>query len=45
MGAGMAVNLLKAGHEVTVYNRTAAKTRSVVAQGDKPFHRTTAVAA
>ena len=33
MGAGMAVNLLKAGHELTVYNRTAAKTRSVVAQG------------
>ena len=25
MGTGMAANLLKAGHEVTVYNRTAAK--------------------
>jgi NADPH-dependent glutamate synthase beta subunit-like oxidoreductase len=25
MGAGMALNLVKAGHEVTVYNRTPAK--------------------
>jgi 3-hydroxyisobutyrate dehydrogenase-like beta-hydroxyacid dehydrogenase len=25
MGAGMAANLLKAGHAVTVYNRTRAK--------------------
>jgi 3-hydroxyisobutyrate dehydrogenase-like beta-hydroxyacid dehydrogenase len=27
MGAGMASNLLKAGHELTVYNRTAAKAK------------------
>lgn len=33
MGSGMAANLLKAGHEVTVYNRTAAKTEVLVAQG------------
>src|SRR4051794_1347640 len=32
MGAGMAANLLKAGHEVTVYNRTQAKTDELVAQ-------------
>ena len=25
MGSGMAANLLKAGHELTVYNRTASK--------------------
>jgi 3-hydroxyisobutyrate dehydrogenase-like beta-hydroxyacid dehydrogenase len=35
MGAGMAANLLKAGHEVTVYNRTPAKAQSLVAQGAK----------
>jgi 3-hydroxyisobutyrate dehydrogenase-like beta-hydroxyacid dehydrogenase len=33
MGTGMAANLLKAGHEVTVYNRTAAKAQSLAAQG------------
>jgi 3-hydroxyisobutyrate dehydrogenase-like beta-hydroxyacid dehydrogenase len=33
MGIGMAANLLKAGHEVTVYNRTAAKAQLLVAQG------------
>ena len=33
MGAGMAASLLKAGHEVTVYNRTAAKAAPLVAQG------------
>ena len=33
MGAGMAANLLKAGHEVTVYNRTAAKGQALVGQG------------
>ncbi len=32
MGAPMAVHLLRAGHEVTVYNRTAAKARSCVAE-------------
>ena len=33
MGAGMATNLLKAGHEVTVYNRTLAKAEALVAEG------------
>lgn len=33
MGAGMAANLVKAGHEVTVYNRTPAKMAPLVEQG------------
>jgi 3-hydroxyisobutyrate dehydrogenase-like beta-hydroxyacid dehydrogenase len=33
MGSGMAANLLKAGHEVTVYNRTPGKAQALVAQG------------
>ncbi|MBK8176296.1 MAG: NAD(P)-dependent oxidoreductase [Rhodospirillales bacterium] len=33
MGAGMATNLLKAGHEVTVYNRSPAKAEALVAEG------------
>jgi 3-hydroxyisobutyrate dehydrogenase-like beta-hydroxyacid dehydrogenase len=33
MGAGMAANLLKAGHEVTVYNRTPDKVQPLVEQG------------
>jgi 3-hydroxyisobutyrate dehydrogenase-like beta-hydroxyacid dehydrogenase len=33
MGSGMAANLLKAGHEVTVYNRTSSKAQPLVAQG------------
>jgi 3-hydroxyisobutyrate dehydrogenase-like beta-hydroxyacid dehydrogenase len=33
MGSGMAANLLKAGHEVTVYNRTAGKVQALVEQG------------
>jgi len=33
MGSGMAANLLKAGHEVAVYNRSAEKTRPLVEQG------------
>ena len=33
MGAGIAANLLRAGHEVTVYNRTPAKGRALVEQG------------
>lgn len=33
MGAGMALNLLKAGHEVTVYNRSPAKAAPLVAAG------------
>src|SRR5260370_22745441 len=35
MGAGMAANLLKAGHEVTVYNRTRAKAEALVRGGAK----------
>jgi 3-hydroxyisobutyrate dehydrogenase-like beta-hydroxyacid dehydrogenase len=35
MGAGMAANLLKAGHHVSVYNRTPAKAQALVAQGAK----------
>jgi 3-hydroxyisobutyrate dehydrogenase-like beta-hydroxyacid dehydrogenase len=35
MGAGMAANLLKAGHEVTVYNRTRAKAEALVMGGAK----------
>ena len=33
MGAAMAGNLIKAGHEVTVYNRTPEKARTMVAAG------------
>lgn len=33
MGAGMAASLLKAGHRVTVFNRTRARTEPLVAQG------------
>lgn len=33
MGAGMAGNLLKAGHEVVVWNRTAARAEPLVEQG------------
>jgi len=33
MGAGMAMNLLKAGHELTVYNRTPAKATALVESG------------
>jgi 3-hydroxyisobutyrate dehydrogenase-like beta-hydroxyacid dehydrogenase len=33
MGSGMASNLLKAGHAVTVYNRTPEKARPLAAQG------------
>ncbi len=33
MGAGMAANLLKAGHKVTVYNRTREKAEPLAAQG------------
>jgi 3-hydroxyisobutyrate dehydrogenase-like beta-hydroxyacid dehydrogenase len=35
MGAGMAANLLKAGHEVTVYNRTRARAEALVEGGAK----------
>jgi 3-hydroxyisobutyrate dehydrogenase-like beta-hydroxyacid dehydrogenase len=33
MGAGMAISLLKAGHDVTVYNRTSSKAAPLVALG------------
>src|SRR3954447_26732274 len=33
MGAGMATNLLKAGHDLTVYNRTPAKAQPLARQG------------
>ncbi len=33
MGTGMAANLIKSGHEVTVYNRTTAKMQTLIAQG------------
>ena len=36
MGSGMAANLIKAGHEVTVYNRTANRAEPLVKQGAKP---------
>jgi 3-hydroxyisobutyrate dehydrogenase-like beta-hydroxyacid dehydrogenase len=35
MGAGMAASLLKAGHDVTVYNRTRTKLEALVALGAK----------
>jgi 3-hydroxyisobutyrate dehydrogenase-like beta-hydroxyacid dehydrogenase len=35
MGAGMATNLVKAGHDVTVYNRTRAKVETLVKLGAK----------
>jgi len=39
MGAGMAANLVKAGHHVTVYNRTPEKAAALVAQGAKAATR------
>ncbi|MDT5234099.1 MAG: hypothetical protein QOF47_86, partial [Mycobacterium sp.] len=36
MGAGMAANLLKSGHEVTAYNRSKDKVAALVEQGAKP---------
>lgn len=33
MGSGIATNLLNAGHEVAVYNRTSAKTKPLVEKG------------
>lgn len=35
MGSGMAANLLKAGHALTVYNRTPAKAEALVAEGGR----------
>ena len=39
MGAGMAANLLRAGHRVTVYNRTASRARPLVEQGARAATR------
>ena len=39
MGVGMAANLLKAGPQVTVYNRTANKTHALVEQGARVVAR------
>jgi 3-hydroxyisobutyrate dehydrogenase-like beta-hydroxyacid dehydrogenase len=36
MGAGMATSLIKAGHQVTVYNRTPQKMDALAAQGAQP---------
>lgn len=33
MGSGIAANLVRAGHEVTVWNRSAQKAQQLVAQG------------
>ena len=38
MGAPMAQNLLRAGHEVSVWNRTAAKAEALEATGAKAAH-------
>ena len=35
MGKPMALNLIKAGFDVTVYNRTASKAEQLVSQGSK----------
>jgi 3-hydroxyisobutyrate dehydrogenase-like beta-hydroxyacid dehydrogenase len=35
MGSGMAANLIKAGHELLVYNRTPEKAKKLVEQGAK----------
>ncbi len=39
MGSGMAANLLKAGHEVTVFNRTTGKMQPLVDRGAHPAAR------
>src|SRR3984957_19094674 len=36
MGAGIAANLLRAGHEVAVWNRSPQKARSLIDQGAVP---------
>jgi 3-hydroxyisobutyrate dehydrogenase-like beta-hydroxyacid dehydrogenase len=36
MGAAMAANLIKAGHEVTVYNRSRPKVDALVSEGARP---------
>jgi 3-hydroxyisobutyrate dehydrogenase-like beta-hydroxyacid dehydrogenase len=41
MGAPMARNLLKAGHRVTVYNRTRSKAETLAREGAKVADRVT----
>ena len=36
MGSAMAANLIKAGHEVTVYNRSRGKVDALAAEGARP---------
>src|SRR4051794_32250558 len=36
MGSAMAANLVKAGHDVTVYNRSRAKADALAAEGARP---------
>src|SRR6476469_3838135 len=36
MGSGMAANLIAAGHDVTVFNRSRAKVDALAAQGATP---------
>ena len=43
MGTGMAANLLKAGHGVAVYNRTASKTEALVRLGAQAHQSVQAV--
>jgi 3-hydroxyisobutyrate dehydrogenase-like beta-hydroxyacid dehydrogenase len=45
MGAAMAANLLKAGHEVAVYNRTASKAEALVRLGAQAQRSVEAVCA
>jgi 3-hydroxyisobutyrate dehydrogenase-like beta-hydroxyacid dehydrogenase len=45
MGSGMAANLLKAGHQVSVYNRTADKTAKLVELGAEAPSQLAAVCA
>ena len=46
MGSAIALNLVKAGHRVTVYNRTRAKAEALASQGARsPKPRPTPAAA
>ena len=36
MGSAMAANLIRAGHEVTVYNRSRGKVDALAAEGARP---------
>ncbi len=45
MGRGMAANLLRAGHEVMVYNRTAGRAEALAAQGARVARTPAEVAA